>query len=187
MILVLVGHVPPSDLASKVIYSFHIPLFFALSGLLHNPDRFAHLGGLLKARSRTLLLPYFAYSAIGYCAWLALWVSRHNPWNWTEVLEPLTGTLLGIRNSSFFHGTLWFVACLFLTEILFHCIHRLLGRKSLLAFLMAFPFAAYAFHPLVAIRFFPWSVDCAFLALVFFSFGHLLREFRANSPGAWSS
>jgi fucose 4-O-acetylase-like acetyltransferase len=188
MILVMLGHVPFPGIAHKLIYSFHMPFFFALSGWLHNPVRYRKFTDLFQARWKTLIIPYFLYSCIGYAGLAVEWGFGRKPWGLSP-LDPLLSTLLAWRNSTPYDGTLWFVACLVMTEFGFHWLLRLSGGRALLAFILAFV-------PLVqAIRFpiqlpfpYPWSLDVAFIAIVFFSFGHLIRTlwntegFRKWSP-----
>ena len=40
MFLVIVGHVETYDFINRMIYSFHMPLFFVLSGFFLKPDHF---------------------------------------------------------------------------------------------------------------------------------------------------
>ena len=188
MILVMLGHAPFTDLAHKLIYSFHMPFFFALSGWLHNPVRHRNFAELVRARWKTLILPYFLYSCIGYMGLVVQWGMGRKPWGLSP-LDPILGTLLGWRNSTPYNGTLWFVACLVMTEFGFFWLFRIARRRALVAFVLAFV-------PLVQIiRFpyplpfpYPWSLDAAFVAIVFFAFGYLVRSvwdteiFRKWSP-----
>lgn len=60
--LVIWGHVPMQSETHTIIYSFHMPLFFLISGYLYNPK------GTIKEELykdlKTLLLPYFIYQFI---------------------------------------------------------------------------------------------------------------------------
>lgn len=176
MLLVMLGHAPCSDTVHKLIYSFHIPFFFALSGWLHNPARHRRFPDLLKARWRTLILPYFLYSLVGYAGLAAQWATGRRPWGLSP-LDPIPGTILGVRNSTPYNGTLWFVACLVVTEFMFHWLHRLSGRRALLAFALAFvPLVQIIGFPVGLPVPYPWSLDAAFVAIAFFAFGHLVRS-----------
>lgn len=61
MVLVASGHLPPLEatVAHEVIYWFHMPLFFFLSGLLTR--RPTNLAAAVGRRARLLGVPYFAY------------------------------------------------------------------------------------------------------------------------------
>ena len=65
--LVIWGHVPMQSETHTIIYSFHMPLFFLISGYLYNPK------GTIKEELykdlKTLLLPYLIYQFIFYPYW----------------------------------------------------------------------------------------------------------------------
>lgn len=186
MVLVMIGHIPPTMLVSKVIYSFHIPFFFALSGFLHDPSRAQTLKTLLMARWRTLGLPYLGYSAIGLSTLAVMGALGSAPFDPSVLLKPLMGTFLGIRNYSIFHGTLWFVVCLFLTEVLYFLLRKAGSQNPSIALILTFPLAAYSLHPLVRLPFFPFSVDAAMIAVVFFAFGQWIRQAQLAQARWWS-
>ena len=54
--LVVLGHLPLSEDWVRFIYSFHIPLFFFISGYLHKASESSYES--LKANVRSLLIPY---------------------------------------------------------------------------------------------------------------------------------
>lgn len=176
MLLVMIGHAPFPELPLKLIYSFHVPFFFGLSGWLHNPQRHATFGSLLRSRGRTLVLPYFLYSLVGYLGLAAQWAMGHRPWglSWSD---PILGTVLGVRNSTPYNGTLWFVACLFVTECLYHWLNRIAGRRAGIAFLLSLlPMVQMLKFPVGLPFHYPWSLDAALVAVSFFAFGQLLRS-----------
>lgn len=61
LVTVVAGHVLDSQLATHVLYLFHMPFFFALSGLTFKS---APLGAFALRRARALLVPYLAYLAL---------------------------------------------------------------------------------------------------------------------------
>ncbi len=64
ILLVALGHnVIISGELARIIYSFHVPLFFFLSGLFFNPD--IRIVELIVNKSKSLLKPYIVFMAIG--------------------------------------------------------------------------------------------------------------------------
>lgn len=49
MLLVVWGHIKQGGLSSDFTYSFHMPFFFFISGMLFNPEK--HMGGVLRLLS----------------------------------------------------------------------------------------------------------------------------------------
>jgi len=64
MLLVIVGHLPPLEFQPihEIIYWFHMPLFFFLSGFLLKAP--TSLGSAVVRRTRQLAIPYFCYLVI---------------------------------------------------------------------------------------------------------------------------
>lgn len=60
IIFMVVGHIHISALVDKFIYSFHMPLFFIVSGYLYH-RRTVSLE-YLKKKVKTLILPYFVFA-----------------------------------------------------------------------------------------------------------------------------
>ena len=59
---VVVGHVWIDDTTRAVIYTWHVPLFFVLTGYFWTPGR--PIGGELRKRWQTLGVPYLAWLVI---------------------------------------------------------------------------------------------------------------------------
>ena len=60
--LVVIGHLPSSPtLAPFYAYSFHMPLFFFLGGLLRRPESFEPPGQYVLGRLRRILVPFYGY------------------------------------------------------------------------------------------------------------------------------
>lgn len=62
VVMVVIGHMHYSENVDKLIYGFHMPLFFFISGYLyHTPD---NVFVYIKRKFRTLLIPYFIVGII---------------------------------------------------------------------------------------------------------------------------
>jgi fucose 4-O-acetylase-like acetyltransferase len=138
ILLVVLGHMNIPARASQLIYSFHVPLFFIASGYVMALGRQTSFRIFLARRWRTLLLPYFVFSLVGLVA-LLLFLPQEGGFRYT-----LTRSLLGILygNGAVSPKTvltpLWFLTCLFATELLFLGVQRLgRGRLGPMAALVA--------------------------------------------------
>jgi fucose 4-O-acetylase-like acetyltransferase len=116
--LVVLGHALAPGEVRNAIYTFHIPLFFLISGLvLKVPGQ----GGLLRhagRRARSLLLPYVLFCLLAYVWWLL--VERRFRGEALDPLVPLGGLLYGANRYNFLlpNPSLWFLPCLFLSDLL---------------------------------------------------------------------
>lgn len=69
MFLVIWGHnMSYGDYAGLLIYSFHMPLFFLLSGIFHKQQTLFFQ--LIQSKSRSLLVPYIFFSLLVYLFYL---------------------------------------------------------------------------------------------------------------------
>ena len=111
IILMVVGHSSIPVSFSRYIWSFHMPLFFVISGFLYDADKYKNLLFLIKRRMQTLIVPYVFFSIIAFIGMypleLATWEELYKGWN---------------------GYALWFIPVLFITEILFNRLYLILRR-----------------------------------------------------------
>ena len=96
--LMVLGHSQylPDNLES-IIYSFHMPIFFFISGYLFKDDKFQNI---IYKGARSLLLPYFLINMI--C--LGLWIITeclHNSITLSTLCSRLGGVFLGLGYERF--------------------------------------------------------------------------------------
>lgn len=124
IILVVIGHIWQSGPVFNTIYAFHMPAFFVISGILLNETE-----SYKKKFGAFLLSRLFAFGI---------------PFIWIEILGCLTdivrhginlnvkGYLYNTVNLHFNDSNLWFLMDLFLIELLFFWLIRLLKKRSFL-------------------------------------------------------
>lgn len=67
IILVIAGHLFTKDsIPFMYIFSFHMPLFFIISGYLMNGDKYSTLIECAKTSFVRYVKPYFAFCIIGF-------------------------------------------------------------------------------------------------------------------------
>lgn len=180
IISVVIGHSPGIqgyNYIVKYIYSFHIPLFFLISGILFDAKMAENdLSAFLQKQARGLLIPYFAWGFLTYIPWYV--IARHfGSYPDLNPIKPLLGMLYGTGSGTWLihNGALWFLPCLFVTRVIFFATIKFFPRSSLpiaLAFLMAFGFVCVQLVPFPL----PWGVDIGLIAIGFFGAGFLLKE-----------
>ena len=110
ILCVVLGHLYPGDGIVQYISSFHVPVFFILSGLLmaaRDGWKTRRLTEFAAKKAKRLLYPYATISALN----LALIFARRGQ---KAMLRQLAATLLGEGIDA-----LWFLSALFLAEIAF--------------------------------------------------------------------
>lgn len=95
IILVYFGHIPPTPDIKTFIYSFHMPLFFFLSGIFMDEKKY-DFKSFFISRCKTLLIPLFTFATFSIIVGF-------------------------IRQGGFHHlqwsGPLWFLYILFFVEV----------------------------------------------------------------------
>lgn len=114
ILLVVLGHMNIPYGLSVIIYSFHMPLFFLLSGIVFNQIKYNSLKVIIVKKSKTLIYPFFTFSFL-YIALYALINSEAYFIN--DVLLPSTKQLLLLNES--INTPLWFLTTLFSIECIF--------------------------------------------------------------------
>ena len=178
MLFVILSHTAIDHETNRLLYAFHMPLFFFISGLLFRPDRYPRLDTLVKKRFTTLLIPYASYAVGSYLLWFA--IARHHgadaamdvsPWT------PLVGMAYSVGSGQWLmpNCPLWFLTCLFITEVWYWTLQHIGRTKVRTAMLLvASASAGYWMSRHVAVQL-PWGADVAMTAVVFYGMGHLLR------------
>ena len=176
MILVLYGHVFTDDSQRYLIYSFHMPLFFFLSGLVFKPVLNKPLKTIIIKHFKQLLLPYFAFAIFTYL--FALLTNPLRDLTPGGIAWQLFGILYGSGNNGMlgFNVVLWFLPCLFITKLTFALITRkVLSNKTIGLILAASGFAGYLFSQFLPWIKLPFGFEIALSAMVFFGLGYLWK------------
>lgn len=177
--LVVLGHTAIPTQAVNFIYAFHMPLFFFLSGYLFVAEKFSSLSFFVKHRFSQLIVPYLCFSLITYLFWLFAGRKFGSDAEADiSVLTPLLGIFYATDTDNYLiHcGSLWFLPCLFLVEIIYFFSR---SRVGYLFLLLIFILAAY-FNNLNRHFLLPWSFDAALTGLVFYTIGNNSKTFLAR-------
>lgn len=125
MFFVVFGHIASIDSDERLlIYAFHMPLFFMISGATFRPGKYESFKACVIDKAKKLLLPYLWLSLINIPFWYlnhsVLGTSSAPLWKFFVGI-PLANQELGYMAS----GALWFLPALFLISILFYGITEL--------------------------------------------------------------
>ncbi|MGB4135040.1 MAG: acyltransferase [Microbacterium sp.] len=111
---IVAGHVFTKEVTEVGLYTWHVAVFFILSGYLWRPGR--PLRTEMVRRLQSLGRPYLAWFAL---LTVALLVVRPD-----GALPKIVGGVVGGRFAMMPYFTLWFVSALFFTAVLFRLVER---------------------------------------------------------------
>ena len=122
IILMVFGHSGFPIQVQKFIWSFHMPLFFFLSGMMYNSLKYSRIKELIKRVVKTLIIPYVFFSIIVVLGYILLnyfqGFSITKDWGGIELVTDGWGGI-----------ALWFVPTLIFVQLLFWSIDRIKGNK----------------------------------------------------------
>lgn len=122
-----VGRAPETDL---LIYAFHMPLFFAVSGLLFRFNKYPGIGACTLDKAKKLLLPYLWMFLINIPLWYLLVAINGNLGNCASPLDLFVGFLTGQEFGLLTAPPLWFLPCLFFVSVLYWALSWLHEKKG---------------------------------------------------------
>jgi acyltransferase len=169
--LVVIGHTMIQNNYRGVIYSFHMPLFFFISGYLFSIKKYSNIGEVLFSKAKSLLVPYLFFSFISI---ILLRILIHQPIAVTTFIKTL---LISKRNSIYYDDPLWFLTSLFTIEILFYLLLKYLKNNLLIFFivmLLAY-FSSIVLNP-TGQNILPWSFDQSLYYIFYFGLGNISKN-----------
>lgn len=173
---VVLGHID-TGLKGQLIYLFHMPFFFVISGYFHRVDR--QEGRYFRRKCISLLVPYFVYLMILKGPLMATLFKRvvTNPSADSLVtFVSYTGKVIyGGNWLAGYTGVFWFVTCLFLTQQLYNFVSlRVRSQKAILVVAAAMYLAVTLEQVLVPANWrFPWSANVVLCAFAFYVLGSI--------------
>jgi fucose 4-O-acetylase-like acetyltransferase len=148
IILVFYGHfvqrfvelnVPAAADQMRWIYSFHMPLFFFLVGVVYKERRLS-FPAFLKRQLRTRLVPAWAFSVVGMLVWVVSeylqgesgWVHEYG-WAATARYCATRTFYVFVQGRPYWNVLTWFLFCLFVVEVWQFCLRRAVRSNRRLA------------------------------------------------------
>lgn len=167
--------------AGTFVHTHHVALFFFLSGCMENFNREP---GIIKTAVKVLrrtLLPWLIFCALS----LGLLLIK-NIGHWNYLLEQLMFVLQGTVRGRFAAGSLWFLTCLAVIQLLFALLRKLKYKPLILLA------AAWIYYQVQMTRVpspliwatQPFNLDSARCYILFYALGYLLFPYadRALRP-----
>lgn len=145
-----------------IIYSFHMPLFFFLSGLFFDNMLKRELLTVIKSRALSLLYPYFLWGIIQGSIMAILSKFTNSGAGWEKVL------LLPIDP----FGQFWYLYDLFFMILLYLGLYKLVKNKSTV---LIFAIAAFVATPFMDM----WEFSRIFHHFIFLVLGAMFFDFES--------
>ena len=172
ILLVFLGHLVEDSWPGMWAYSFHLPLFFFLSGYLFSTkDSFRDF---FKKKTKSILLPYFSLGIV-ICFFAALWDSLFQPviGNTSFGASLLKNVFHMLLQNRF--ATLWYLAVLIWVNLFMYVLIKHIKVLWLeLMIVLAFVGIGFIYYQNGGGSL-PWNIDTSLMALPFFWMGYIFR------------
>ena len=183
IILVVIGHAKRSTLLGKMIYGFHMPLFFILAGMFYHKEKWEKLGveELIRSRAKSYLIPYFTMASINLVLNAIDEIAVcDNFSNWVDTQVYHVGWIVyatGLSKLSPNCSPLWFLPCLFLSYVIFYFVVRLkMGNQiGVCVMLVALNKMVFMVLPKITPKVLPWHIDTALVGAVLMVVGYQIK------------
>ena len=185
-------HVGIQNYIRIYISSFFLPIFFFASGFIFNKERYPRWPDFILHKVRTRIVPYVLLFCISYLIFVTKFLFTVE--NRVAVLAvaitlPDSLTLFGLLwgNADVLmravgNPPLWFLPCLFVTEILFYMISKLSDAKLFIP-LSSFAVLAYFLSSIPSLNEYRYwfNANIAVTAVIFYGFGYMANRFNWSS------
>ncbi|MDD2907510.1 MAG: acyltransferase family protein [Candidatus Gracilibacteria bacterium] len=186
IILIVLGHCffPDNSLLIKFLFTFHVGLFFFLSGYLFNSEKHSDFLLFVKNKFFRLIIPFFIFNIIMF--------------SFYKIKELLGGNVFFVDFDSFFKGIFyasylpnhsefiltniptWFLVSLFVVSIYYFLLNKFVkNRLFRVIILFLISFLVFIESKYVVFRL-PFSMEISLMAMLFYGLGHSYRKEISN-------
>lgn len=119
IVLMVLGHI--NSPLRHFIFSFHMPLFFFVSGYLYKERGFKTI---ITRNFRKILVPYFVTGLFIWFAFIVIY--KRYFWGLSLLLGNGSSPVWDLKD--YYVGPLWFLMCFFISILLFHILNYIKGN-----------------------------------------------------------
>jgi len=178
IVAVVAGHIF-EGYPSRLMYIFHMPLFFFISGHLFKirHEEICYL----KSKIRHLLVPYFTFLVLLYVP--NVYIQLHlAELNFFEIAKAIARSLVGGRALSGWLGAFWFITCLFIVQQLMNALAIRFSMRWIGALMLTFLAGAYINSIFFPWAWLPWNANVALIAAPLFYIGWVAKSEKIEIP-----
>lgn len=166
--LLVLGHMPSlPSLFTNWIYSFHMPLFFFLSGYVFKESR--SYKETIQKSFKNLIFPYLCYDFIFLLLDILFWGMR------SEIVQ---ADISNIKCGQGSFGVIWFLLAMFWVQLIFGILSRINFEWVKNFIIILFVILGYTLSLLLHHEL--YKIITAMVALGFFSIGNYIKKVNLN-------
>ena len=170
-----------------LLYAFHVPAFFFLSGLVFNPGK-RSFPRFLYTRVRAIMLPYVLWAFISVCIFAVLGsvaagsLGRKNPASFTTMLKDIMWATPSAHHMDW-NKPLWFLPAIMIAYLIAWATAKLIeGNRIALAVITVISLLPSWFLASHQEVWYPWSFERVGVLMPFFFLGMYMRPIVNHLP-----
>lgn len=166
MILVCIGHIKPDIFLETHIYSFHMPLFFFISGYLFIKSKYS-FSDFLKRRFNGLIKPYLGFAIVSLIVGFIMG---------TNNIKDIICNFLFLKGTVGWNSPIWFLVVLFITEMCYYFISKVKFKLKINIIVLISGIVGYVIQNNNIIL--PFGIHIMPIAITFYHFGVIFKEYN---------
>ena len=170
ILLVILGHMAIPEKLSIIIFSFHMPLFFFISGFLFNENKYLLNKKIYIKKFSSLIWPFYTFTILT----LILNIILHNTGELSSFVYFKQVLLDMMFANDSIDTPLWFLTALFTTEIIFFQLLKYYKDKVIFIIFIIFVIGLLNAYSLDLKLFF--NIHIAMIGLIFFTAGWYIKD-----------
>lgn len=184
IILLVFGHiVTANSYLFNWVYSFHMPLFFFLSGMVVKEKYLSNFPSYLSKKVNSRIIPYFVITALGIIICMIIPQYRKDAISLGFTYHAIN-IFLFLRPAWFYIGQVWFLPALFWSEIYFFVFYRFTIKRNIiiqlgvsLLFVVVSRYIWYLDPYIPITKRVPFLLDVAFMGAFCYILGFLAKKY----------
>lgn len=168
IILMIMGHIGFGSVFDYYIHSFHMPMFYFISGFLYKRSKLS-FKDFVKKKVKSLIIPYIVFAIFHLLIWYLLCIILNNP-----IDIEYTINIFSFNTDSLpISGALWFLTSLFFVDIFYYLIDRIDSNfiKSIFIFIISITGCVIPLYFRL-----PLAMDTSLMGLGLYYIGKLLKD-----------
>jgi len=183
ILLVVYGHNFP--VTEQFVYTFHMPLFFMVSGFFF--PKYLNFN-LLQKRFKTLMVPYFFWAFFLFAFWILIGQKMgRSGGEELSASKNFLGIFYSQGGKEFMDWgiPMWFLPCMFLAYLFYFLLNKYLTQKFVILSVLVLTFLGFIYGRISDFDL-PWSINVACVALFFLMIGNLVYPYLSKWNNKWS-
>lgn len=188
MILIVYGHIiihcDKLGGLTKYIVSFHVPIFFMISGFVFSIKENMKYKTFILEKFKRIMIPYFVFGFIFLIPLLLFgngigaMLNRESE---IDILKNIFGIFYGNGHDGLLrqNSSLWFLPCIFITQQIFYFVEKFSQKSNkkikiyVIASLIALFLGFISYN--IPHKRLPWGIDVAIVLSFFFAIGKIMK------------